>query len=312
MDKSRIEEARRRIPLSELVAPTVRLRRVSGGFIGLCPFHREHTPSFHVSNLRQTYKCFGCGRQGDVFDYLMETRNVTFDKAVTMLAGDDPVTPVTRTPIEGIVEEREDEKRRIRFAHEIWLKRTPLGGTLGERYLNTTRKLRRPFSDILGFVDAAYCSVLGEESPALIAPLQDSNGHVTAIQQIFLSYETDDAWRDENNRRIKRTVGLMRDGAVRLAMPQHTLGLAGSVEDALSAMQLFSLPVWAVCGEHRLSRVWVPDDINHLVIFGDADEAGRREAEKCRHAPQFRHSLVEIMTPDDKKDWSQLLMERAA
>ena len=181
--------------------------------------------------------------------------------------------------------------------------REPISGTVAERYLRDTRGIKGAISPALGYVQSAYCSVLGEETEALIAPLQDQNGHVTAVQQIFLSRETDDAWRDDRGRRVKRTLGSMRDGAVRLSMPDTVLGLAGSVEDALAASWLYSLPVWATCGEQRMARVWVPPEIEQIVVFADADDPGLKAAQDVKDAHRGKRRVT-IMVPGEVKDWT--------
>lgn len=283
--------------------------------MGLCPFHAEKTPSFHVDDARGTFKCFGCSAWGDVFDFVMLRDGVNFPEAVTRLLGSSD-TPKTlaqhRREGPGKEAAEDDEKRRIAHAHEAWLKRLPLHDTLAQLYLVRKRGIRGALPDILGFIPDAYCSPLRRTTGALIAPLQDSAGHVTAVQQVFLDPVTRDAWRGDDGRRIKRTMGAMRDGAVRLAMPDTTMGIAGSVEDALAAMSLFSLPVWAVCGESRLARVWLPDEVEHLMIFADADEAGRKFAADAARAHNRSWSKIEIAYPDEGKDWTEITERRKA
>ena len=53
---------------------------------GLCPFHKEKTPSFHVIPDKQIYHCFGCDKGGDVFSFLMRLEHLTFPEAVRFLA----------------------------------------------------------------------------------------------------------------------------------------------------------------------------------------------------------------------------------
>ncbi len=62
------------------------LKRAGTGFVALCPFHKEKSPSFHVSPQRQNYHCFGCGAGGSVFRFLMEYENLDFPSAVRRLA----------------------------------------------------------------------------------------------------------------------------------------------------------------------------------------------------------------------------------
>lgn len=311
MDKARIDFARRRIALSQLIGKTVKLKRVSGGFVGLCPFHHEKTPSFYVYDTSQRFKCYGCGQWGDALDWLMLTKGISFGQAVDELAGDTAPSPAIDRALADTAIRAEDDSRRVAHAHQIWLKREPITGTVAERYLTTTRAIPGPYPDILGYARHAYCSVLGEETEALIAPLQDRHGHCTAVQQIFLCRETDDAWRDDKGKRVKRTLGSMSDGCVRLGLPDTVLGLAGSVEDALAASSLYSLPVWATCGEQRMARVWVPPEIEHIVIFADADEAGRKAAEEAKAAHQRNGRAVAVMAPVSGKDWTQVTERRA-
>jgi DNA primase len=70
----------------ELVGRYVRLQPAGSSFKGLCPFHQEKTPSFHVNPARQSYKCFGCGEGGDAISFLMELENLTFPEAMETLA----------------------------------------------------------------------------------------------------------------------------------------------------------------------------------------------------------------------------------
>ena len=282
--------------------------------MGCCPFHAEKTPSFHVSDTRGTFKCFGCGQQGDIFDWLMLSKGLSFQEALEELSGSAPARfvsdPIERHHIVRNVAS-DDDTRRIRHAHELWLKAQSIKDTVAERYLRATRGIMGNVPDILKYAPSAYCSVLQEETEALIAPLQDGNGHVTAVQQIFLCRETDDAWRDLAGKRVKRTLGAMRAASVRMGTPDTTLGLAGSVEDALAASALYSLPVWASCGEQRMARVWVPEEVEEIIVFADTDEPGRKAAQEVRRAHQGRRR-VSIMYPDGIKDWAGETEKRLA
>ena len=75
-----------KVLLSDIISKTVNLSKKGSDFIGLCPFHNEKTPSFTVSNDKGFYHCFGCGKNGDIFNYIMETENITFVEALKKLA----------------------------------------------------------------------------------------------------------------------------------------------------------------------------------------------------------------------------------
>jgi len=80
-----IERIRDRVSISSIVGESVKLERRGRSLLGLCPFHKEKTPSFHVSEERGRYHCFGCQASGDVFRFLQETEGLTFVEAVRKL-----------------------------------------------------------------------------------------------------------------------------------------------------------------------------------------------------------------------------------
>lgn len=81
-----IQLVRDRVDVVDLVGRYVSLRQAGRNHKGLCPFHQEKTPSFVVNASRQTFKCFGCGEGGSVFQFLMRIENLTFPEAVRNLA----------------------------------------------------------------------------------------------------------------------------------------------------------------------------------------------------------------------------------
>ncbi len=82
-----LDELRSRISLVDLVGRKVALKRAGREWKGLCPFHKEKTPSFHVVEDKGFYHCFGCGAHGDAIRWLEETENLSFAEAVRELAG---------------------------------------------------------------------------------------------------------------------------------------------------------------------------------------------------------------------------------
>ena len=80
------EEIRQRVDLVELVAEHVSLARSGKTFRGLCPFHKEKTPSFHVIPDKMIFHCFGCKAGGDVFKFVQLRENVSFGEAIRILA----------------------------------------------------------------------------------------------------------------------------------------------------------------------------------------------------------------------------------
>ncbi|MGA9115234.1 MAG: DNA primase [Bacteroidota bacterium] len=84
--EEKITEVRDASGIVDVVSQYVRLRKRGKSYLGLCPFHQEKTPSFTVSQERQMYHCFGCGKGGNVFTFVMEMEKVSFPEAVRSLA----------------------------------------------------------------------------------------------------------------------------------------------------------------------------------------------------------------------------------
>ncbi|HEV8352777.1 MAG TPA: DNA primase [bacterium] len=80
------EEIRRKVDLVDLISTHVALRKAGKYYKGLCPFHSEKTPSFHVDREKGLWHCFGCQKGGTAFDFVMQTANLTFPEAVQELA----------------------------------------------------------------------------------------------------------------------------------------------------------------------------------------------------------------------------------
>lgn len=86
--RSDIDEVRSRTNIADVVGDFVTLKSAGvGSMKGLCPFHEERSPSFHVRPQVGLYHCFGCGEGGDVFSFLQKMDHVTFAEAVERLAG---------------------------------------------------------------------------------------------------------------------------------------------------------------------------------------------------------------------------------
>jgi DNA primase len=80
------EQIRAASDIVEVIGASLPLKRAGTDFVALCPFHREKTPSFHVSPSKQMYYCFGCHKGGDVFRFLQDHDGLTFVEAARRLA----------------------------------------------------------------------------------------------------------------------------------------------------------------------------------------------------------------------------------
>lgn len=82
----KIEEVRAVSDIVDIVGDYVRLKKQGSNYFGLCPFHNEKTPSFSVNPSMGIYKCFGCSKGGNVYQFVMEMESIGFPEAVRMLA----------------------------------------------------------------------------------------------------------------------------------------------------------------------------------------------------------------------------------
>ncbi|GGH85007.1 DNA primase [Pullulanibacillus pueri] len=86
IDEETIEKVRKSLDIVEVVGEYVQLKRQGRDNTGLCPFHSERTPSFHVSQDKQLYHCFGCKAGGDIFTFIQEIEGIDFPEAIALLA----------------------------------------------------------------------------------------------------------------------------------------------------------------------------------------------------------------------------------
>jgi DNA primase len=96
--------------IEEVVGDFVSLKRRGTSMIGLCPFHNEKTPSFHVSVGKGIFKCFGCGKGGDSVRFIMEHEKATYPEALRYLANkySIEIAEVENTPEEQAVNDRRE------------------------------------------------------------------------------------------------------------------------------------------------------------------------------------------------------------
>ncbi|WP_249629029.1 DNA primase [Streptococcus uberis] len=98
IDKETISQIKNSVNIVDVIGEVVALSRSGRHYLGLCPFHKEKTPSFNVIEDRQFFHCFGCGKSGDVFKFIEEYRQVPFLESVQILAersglAIEPLTP---------------------------------------------------------------------------------------------------------------------------------------------------------------------------------------------------------------------------
>lgn len=81
-----VQQIKNKLSIQDVVGGYVKLKRAGRSIVGLCPFHKEKTPSFHVSVDRGTFHCFGCSVGGDMFSFIEKIEGVDFKGALKLLA----------------------------------------------------------------------------------------------------------------------------------------------------------------------------------------------------------------------------------
>ncbi len=193
---SSLRDLKNRVNIHDVVVRVVALKKAgSGRFKGLCPFHAEKTPSFNVSADKGFFKCFGCGKAGDVINFVMETEGLQFTEAVEAIAQRFGVTLEYEAGSGGPSRETRSLRQEIFDIHDIaadYYRQAFLAQTLHGEFIRDYWTQNRKFT-----------SELGEEFKIGFAPPEDSGLAAAMLKRKF----SDDALRQ---------CGLFftRDGAV--------------------------------------------------------------------------------------------------
>jgi len=106
------EKVKQQADIVRVVGEYVRLKKAGKDFSGLCPFHQEKTPSFTVSPLKQIFYCFGCGKGGDVYNFVMDMEKCEFPEAVKLVAEKCGI-PIPRSKERSPEERKENQQRGV-------------------------------------------------------------------------------------------------------------------------------------------------------------------------------------------------------
>ena len=128
ISEDKISEVRARVDIVAVIGKKVTLKRAGHGYVGLCPFHNERSPSFNVNPQRGFYHCFGCQASGDVFKFVCETENTPFPQVVRDLAQECGVTipEVEESAEEQAIRKKRQWLYRVNefvshfFIHQLW------------------------------------------------------------------------------------------------------------------------------------------------------------------------------------------------
>jgi DNA primase len=268
-----LDELRSRTQLSDLVRHCgVKLVRRGREFVGLCPFHRERTPSFTVADDKRFFHCFGCGAHGDVFDFVMLIDNVDFRTAVAKIAGGLGAGIREAYPVGAVsnINRLSDrEKRNRQLAWRLWTAAGDPRGTPVEKYLHH-RGLELPPAPVLRFASRCWNRETGKQLPAMLARVDGPDGKFTAVHRTWLLL---DGSGKADLREPKWSLGPTKGAAVRLAPLGPRLAVAEGIETALTAI-VSGVPAWAALSAGGIESLVLPAEVVEVVIVGDHDGSG--------------------------------------
>lgn len=256
-----------------------------------CPAHDDGSPSLSVrlGDTAILFHCFAGCTSAEVMKALQRQR--LHDRSALAMP------------------EAKPKRDMGALALRLWNASKPIVGTLAEDYL-LARGLVAPFPGTLRFNPT---TILGSGAdkrimPAMIAAVENDSG-VVAVQRTFL--HPDEPLRKPIPK-PKVSLGLLGTAAIRLAPATDELGLAEGIEDALSAMEWFGTPTWALGGVERLAFVAIPEKVRRVIVYGDRGRAAERLLEKARvHLTANDRELVSRV-PDRHDDWNDAWRARKA
>ena len=185
-----LDELRQKVPLSDLIGRKVKLTHKGREHTGLCPFHKEKTPSFTINDDKGFYHCFGCGAHGDQIKYLMESEKMPFMEAVEYLANMAGVKMPDPDPKQAVRNERNAELLKLMECACRYFQ-THLFGTAGveaRQYLikrgmssDLAKRFRLGYAPtgfgLLAHLTANKFSVKDMQAMGLVAPNKEGNGY---------------------------------------------------------------------------------------------------------------------------------------
>jgi CHC2 zinc finger/Toprim domain len=295
-----LDELRIRTRLSDLVSRHgVKLVRRGCEFVGLCPFHRERTPSFTVADDKQFFHCFGCGAHGDVFAFLMLVDNIDFRTAVAKIAGGlgaEMPEALRVGAVSNIDPLGDKEGRNRKLAWQLWTAAGDPRGTLVEKYLHH-RGLEPPANPVLRWLPRCWNRETGRELPAMLARVDGPDGKFTAVHRTWL---LPDGSGKAALHEPKWSLGPTRGAAVRLAPLGPVLAVAEGVETALTAI-VAGVPAWAALSVGGIERLALPREVVEITIIADHDRSGigKRVAQRASQRFLAEGRRVRVAQPPE-------------
>ncbi len=318
-----LEQLRERINIVDLVSRSVRLQRRGSEWIGLCPFHPEKTPSFHVVPDKQFYHCFGCGAHGDGLKFLREHHNLPFLEAVKELAEIAGLDMPARDPQQKKHEDKREKLVEVMDKAAAWFHQqlfsaagTQARGVLERRGIDAAmigqfqigyapddggalmRALSLPVSDArqLGLIKTGDHGDYGFFRGRLMFPIRDVRGNTIAFGGRRMREDQPAKYMNSPDTPLftKRQQLYNLDQAKTAARQGQDLLVAEGYMDVIALVQAdfpaSIAPLGTALTAEQLQRLWQYHDSPVLCLDGDA--AGQKAALRVAH------EAIQVMNAD--------------
>ena len=312
-----LDEIRARLPVSQVVARRVALRRQGREFIGLSPFKVEKTPSFTVNDHKGFYHCFATGEHGDIFTFLMKTEGLAFPEAVERLAEEAGVAMPKPSPelirqageLERLVEVSEAAARFFearlqtpegRTARDYLTRRglaTETIATFRLGYAPDSRSVLKEHLAAKGFTAEEMAKsgllVAGPDIPVaydrfrgrLMIPIPDFKGRIIAFGGRALKADQTPKYLNSPETPLFHK-GRILYNAARARLPAHDAGTVVVVEGYMDVIALAEGGITHAVAP--LGTALTPDQIRILwrlapepILCFDGDAAGQKAAHRA-------------------------------
>ena len=335
-DREIVEQVKEATDLVALVGQAVKLKKSGAAWSGLCPFHSERSPSFQVVPQRGFYHCFGCGKHGDAFTWVMEREGLSFPEALDLLARQAGIALPERRERPKEVLDHEERLRAVLDAAQAFYQQELSRNDAALAYLKG-RGITETFAKEAGFgaapdawdklvshlkrldVSADLIEQAGLASRSergtlidflrnrLTIPIHDARGRLVAFGGRVLG--------DEKPKYLNtRETALFKKGATLFGMHRAKGALRDGalvVEGYFDVLQLHQeglagvvAPLGTALTEDHLHQV--QRFTKRLVLCFDGDAAGRRAMEKSLRLSLpmgFEVRLLELPSGEDPDTW---------
>lgn len=335
-DREIVDQVKEATDLVALVGQAVKLKKSGAAWSGLCPFHSERSPSFQVVPQRGFYHCFGCGKHGDAFTWVMEREGLTFPEALDLLARQAGIAMPERRERPKEVVDQEERLRTVLDAAQAFYQQELAKSGAALAYLKG-RGITEAFAMEAGFgaapdawdklvthlrrldvsADLIEQSGLASRSERgtqidflrnrLTIPIHDARGRLVAFGGRVLGDEKPKYLNTRETPLFKkgatlfgmhRAKGALRDGALVVEGYFDVLQLQ---QEGLAGVVA---PLGTALTEDHLHQI--QRFAKRLVLCFDGDAAGRRAMEKSLRLSLpmgFEVRLLELPPGEDPDTW---------